>query len=170
MFLHRVLHPAVIEADEHTAGSMTLLDDVVIMAHPHPDDSVLYRRFKDLAKQYRDRFSFVISSPIQASSALTCYNNLDDEKHGTSEVATVQALEDFVKLCSEPLIPELTRRNEAQYTAVRSNYSIKLTFSAKRKGFKGWLLLIIMWLYNRPEKAYCITLLRPTRRRRHIET
>ncbi|KAK0723297.1 thioredoxin-like domain-containing protein [Lasiosphaeria miniovina] len=116
MFIHRALQPFVIETVESTAGALRLLDDVVIMAHPLPDDWSLYERFKALAKQYRDRYSFVVSSPIQDTSALACYNNVDDEKHVTTEVATVQALEDFVKLCSDPLIPELTRQNEVQYT------------------------------------------------------
>ncbi|KAK3387880.1 thioredoxin-like domain-containing protein [Podospora didyma] len=116
LFLRRALRPTVLDMGGPAVDAMTLLDDVVIMAHPDPDDDSLYERFTALAKRYRLRFSFIMSTQIQAGSALTCYNNLDDEKHMTSELATIQALEDFVKLCSDPLIPELTRQNEVQYT------------------------------------------------------
>ncbi|KAK0612783.1 protein disulfide-isomerase [Bombardia bombarda] len=121
-FLHRVLHPAILPANEHTLGTMTLLDDIVIVGHIHPDDDDLYDRFTRLAKQYHDRYSFIMSSAPAAdqpksaqTSLLACYSNLDDTKFTTSETATVHALDEFIKLCAEPLIPELTRRNEGHY-------------------------------------------------------
>ncbi|KXX73302.1 Protein disulfide-isomerase [Madurella mycetomatis] len=119
MFLHRALRPTYLEADEHTFGPLALLDDVVIMAHLQPDDWDFFDQFRSLANKYRDRFSFVVSPPIQdeKTSALVCYNNIDDEKRRAPDIMTVGALEEFIKLCAEPLIPELTRRNEAQYTS-----------------------------------------------------
>ncbi|KAK3944443.1 protein disulfide-isomerase [Diplogelasinospora grovesii] len=116
MFLYRALRPTVLETNGQALSSLLQLDDVVIVAHPIPDDSSLYERFKALARHYRDRFSFIVSSRLESTSVLQCHNNIDDEKHFTSEVASVQALENFVQLCSEPLIPELTRSNEQQYT------------------------------------------------------
>ncbi len=99
-------------------GSFSLLDDVVVMGHPHPDDWDFYDRFRTLAKKYRDRFSFVVSGPISDTSALVCYNNIDDVKHTASDTTSVGAFDRFTKLCAEPLVPELTRRNEAHYTSV----------------------------------------------------
>lgn len=118
MFLHRALRPYFLEADEHTLGPMTLLDDVVFVAHPHPDDWDFYDQFRKFAKQYRDRYSFLVSSPIRDTSTLVCYNNVDDVKHIASDVTLVGAFEEFIKMCAEALIPEMTRRNEAQYTSV----------------------------------------------------
>ncbi|KAK3314454.1 hypothetical protein B0H66DRAFT_313472 [Apodospora peruviana] len=120
MFLHRTLAPQPLEigVDETKVGSLSLLDDVVIIAHPHPDDWDFWDRFKALAKHYRDRYSFIlsISDSGKKKSEMVCFNNIDDLKHTASEVATVEALEEFVKVCAEPLIPELTRRNEGDYT------------------------------------------------------
>lgn len=120
MFLHRALRPTYLEADEHMFGSLTLLDDVVIMAHLQPDDWDFFDQFRSLVNKYRDRFSFVVAPPIQdeKTSALVCYNNIDDEKRRAPDIMAVGALEEFIKLCAEPLIPELTRRNEAQYASV----------------------------------------------------
>ncbi|GAB1313682.1 Protein disulfide-isomerase [Madurella fahalii] len=119
MFLHRALRPTYFEADEQLADSLTLLDDIVIMAHPQPDDWDFFDQFRSLANKYRDRFSFVAAPPIpdEKTSTLVCYNNIDDEKRTVPDIMTVGALEKFIKMCAEPLIPELTRRNEAQYTS-----------------------------------------------------
>ncbi len=99
-------------------GPFSVLDDVVIMGYHHPDDWDFYDRFRTLAKKYRDRFSFVVTRPISGTSALVCYNNIDDVKHTASDTVSVGAFEKFTMLCAEPLIPELTRRNEAHYTSV----------------------------------------------------
>ncbi|KAK4239245.1 protein disulfide-isomerase [Achaetomium macrosporum] len=112
------IRPYLLEADEHTMGPFTLLDDVVLVAHPHPDDWDFYDRFRTLAKQYRDRYSFVVAPPVSdTSSAVACYNNIDDVKRTASDLETEGALEQFIKLCAAPLIPELTTQNEAQYTS-----------------------------------------------------
>lgn len=118
MFLRRAL--------QHTTGALTLLDDVVFMAHSHPDDWDFYDRFIALAKEYRDRFSFVVALPSDPSP-LVCYNNVDDVKHTTSDLASTGALEEFIKLCAEPLIPELTRDNKQQYTLVSVGYYRNVT-------------------------------------------
>jgi protein disulfide-isomerase A1 len=52
-------------------------------------------------------------------AGIGCYNNLDNKQHSSTELDKIEALEEFVKLCSTPLIPELTRRNDVQYLKVR---------------------------------------------------
>ncbi|KAK4148812.1 protein disulfide-isomerase [Chaetomidium leptoderma] len=137
MFVHRALRPYFMEADEHTIGPTTLLDDVVIMAHPHPDDWNFYDQFRTLAQRHRDRVSFIVSPPIGDSSALVCYNNVDDVKHTASDLVTVGALEKFLKLCAEPLIPELTRRNEAHYaTTGKSLLHYFATTDAEKEAYR----------------------------------
>ena len=103
--------------------AMRLLDDVIIVAHPHPDDWALEESFKAVAQEYRDRYTFIAkSSSQQTKSRLECFNNVDDERKETTETGKVNAVENFVKKCGEPLIPELTRRNERMYTGVCNPY------------------------------------------------
>lgn len=124
MFLHRSLRPPYLEVEEHLLGSLApALDDIVLVAHPQPDDWDFFDQFRSLANKYRDRFSFVVSHPIQdeKTSTLLCYNNIDDEKHKAADLETVGAPDKFIELCAEPLIPELTRRNRARYTSVSTS-------------------------------------------------
>lgn len=121
MFLHRVLapQPLEIEVNDENIQSLSAIDVVVIVGHVRADDWDFWDRFKTLAKHYRDRYSFILSAAGgKKKSSMVCYNNVDDQKHETSEVSNVESLESFVKLCSDPLIPELTRKNEAEYTGV----------------------------------------------------
>ncbi|KAK0736070.1 hypothetical protein B0T21DRAFT_366245 [Apiosordaria backusii] len=119
MFRNRVIRPYFLEADAQLLKHFIMLDDVVIMLHPlsQSDNWALYDRFTSLAKRHRDQFTFLMGPSIQDnhSAAVVCYNNLDDVKHVAADIESDQALEDFVALCAEPLIPELTRNNEAKY-------------------------------------------------------
>ncbi len=106
--------------NEHTLEPFLESDEVVFVCHLDPEDDSLYGRYRTLAQQYRDRFSFGLSGPLQkqhGQSAVRCRNNIDDEEHLLpTELGTVEALERFVKMCSAPLIPEITRQNEAEYS------------------------------------------------------
>ncbi|KAK0710807.1 hypothetical protein B0H67DRAFT_684541 [Lasiosphaeris hirsuta] len=139
LFLRRTFRPAVFEADEQMAEQLTLLDDVVIMGHIHPDDWNLYDRFYDFAKKHKDDYSFVVTPPGYGAtrSRLTCVNNLDDVKHETYETAAVEALEKFTKLCSELLIPELTRRNRKEYLRTSKNVlNFFATTNAEKEAYR----------------------------------
>ncbi|KAK4183791.1 protein disulfide-isomerase [Podospora australis] len=122
MFLHRVLRPAYLEANEQLVDPFSLIDDVVFMMHPHPDDWDLYDRFMDIAKKYQEHHTFVIAPPFSKStSAVVCYNNLDDARHVAEDLTTDEGLDLFVQRCAEPLIPELTKHNEARYISSGKN-------------------------------------------------
>jgi len=114
----------VLEIDAHADTSLPRLDDVVIIAFIHPSDWTLYERFYDVGREYRDRFSFVISSPAEGAtrSLLTCYNNLDGERYETYETSEVAQLENFVKFCGERVIPDLTRQVWERYSEVCGIY------------------------------------------------
>ena len=120
MFLRRAIRPPTLDATtQQLVETFTHVDDVVFMIHPHPDDWQLEDRFAALANKYRYQYSFVFATPFsKTESAVVCYNNIDDVRHRAQDIESIHGLEDFVKLCSEPLVPELTRRNEAQYTSV----------------------------------------------------
>ncbi|KAK4198638.1 protein disulfide-isomerase [Triangularia verruculosa] len=119
MFRNRVIRPYFLEADAQLLEHFILLDDVVIMMQPlaQSDNWDLYDRFTALAKKYRDQFTFLMGPSIRdsASAAIVCYNNLDDLKHTAPDVQSARALEDFVALCAEPLIPDLTLDNKEKY-------------------------------------------------------
>ena len=119
-FFHRALRPAVFEADARNLDGFLGSDTIVFVAHIADEDNSAYVRYKALAKQYRDRYSFAIGPAAEETSILRCRNNIDDEEHTLNELWRVEALDNFVKMCSEPLIPELVRRNEEYYSLVGS--------------------------------------------------
>lgn len=128
-FLRRSFRPTVFEVTENSLVGFMTIDDLVIVAHVHPDDDHLYHRYRQLANHYRDRYSFgvaftppsSVSKEKRTSSVVRCYNNADDEQHelaGDALHANLGALEAFItQTCAAPLIPELTRRNEADFVA-----------------------------------------------------
>ncbi len=104
--------------NSQSLASFLRTDDVVFVGHLRPDDVSLYERYKTIAKQYRDQFSFGVSGPEQRRSVIRCYNNVDDEQHEVTEFDDAEVLQSFIKQCSTPLVPEITRKNEAEYTQV----------------------------------------------------
>ena len=122
-FLRRALRPTVAHVDDKNVTSFLSVDDVVVIGHIAPGESSIQQRFQDLAEKYHDRLSFALSSDFGNEPVLGCYNNVDDVQRSTSELGGVDALDKFVKICSTPLIPELTRRNELELMSV-SNLKI----------------------------------------------
>jgi protein disulfide-isomerase A1 len=123
-FLRRALRPILSTVDAKNITSFVSVDDVVIVAHLVSRDDNLRVRFSNMANQFSDRYSFATADADEADehSWLACFNNIDDIQRTTDELTTVQALENFIKECSTPMIPELTRRNEMEYIEV-SDYS-----------------------------------------------
>ncbi|KAJ9149893.1 Thioredoxin-like fold protein [Pleurostoma richardsiae] len=117
-YLRRTLLPTVSEVDDRNQITFASSDDVVIVANLAPDDSSLEERFREMAAQYHDRYSFAIGPRADRESALTCFNNADSEQHAVSQLTAVDALEKFLKQCARPVIPELTRRNEMEYLSM----------------------------------------------------
>jgi protein disulfide-isomerase A1 len=118
-FLRRALRPVMSVVDSKNLTSFLSIDDIVLVAHLQPEDSNLFDRFTTMARQFHDRYSFAVARGVQSQLGISCYNNLDDTQRSTAELSTVESLENFVRLCSTPVIPELTRRNERQYLTVR---------------------------------------------------
>ena len=94
------------------------------------EDTSGYERYTSLAKRYRDRYAFgIIRSPAEDQSSIFCRNNLDGEEHVLTELWRVEAFENFIQLCAEPLIPELMRKNEMKYYAPVSTFDHTKLFS-----------------------------------------
>lgn len=104
--------------DEKNITSFASTDDIVFIAQFSDEDYALEDRYLDVAYQYRDRHSFAIGPVASQSSSLQCINNANQEQFSTTQLANPAAIETFVKQCARPLVPELTRRNEAEYMRV----------------------------------------------------
>lgn len=118
-FLRRALRPALSAVDSKNITSFLSIDDVVFVAHLHAEDTNLYDRYETLARQYHDRYSFAVARSERGRPEISCYNNPDDMQRSTAEFSTVESLENLVKLCSTPIIPELTRRTEQHIFRVK---------------------------------------------------
>ena len=112
-FLQRSAHPAVSYVTDKNTTAFYSIDDVVIVGR-FKRGSNLRKQFMTLAEQYSDRYSFAIAEPQQGAQ-MECFNNPDDVQRSTTEFSSPVSIEAFVKLCSTPLIPELTRQNELSF-------------------------------------------------------
>lgn len=126
-FLQRTLRPTVSAVSEQNLTSFRSADEVVFVARFARNDAILKSRFDEIAKQYKDRFSFavMVSAPTTSTTTIVCYNNINGVEKVLSDAAPVHSLQNFVKQCSAPLIPELTRRNEMEYNSVSDNITGK---------------------------------------------
>jgi protein disulfide-isomerase A1 len=115
-FLRRSSHPAVSYVTDKNVTAFHSIDDVVIVGR-FKGGSNLRQQFMTVAEQYSDRFSFALGEPQQGAQ-MECFNNPDDIQRATAEFPSPVSIEAFVKLCSTPLIPELTRRNELSFYEV----------------------------------------------------
>lgn len=104
--------------DEKNITTFASKDDIVFIAQFSDEDLSLENRYMDVAYQYRDRHSFAIGPVASQSSSLQCINNANQEQFSTTQLSNPAAIETFIKQCARPLVPELTRRNEAEYMRV----------------------------------------------------
>jgi len=123
-FVQRALRPTLSTVTEKNQTEFLSVDDVAFVAHLSPDDAVLGERVSALAESYRDRFSFAVSPSTKTGRGITCRNTINSVEHTVTDMSTVDALPNFVKLCSTPIIPELTRRNEMEYGSVSNHHCI----------------------------------------------
>ena len=100
---------------------------MVFVAHLADQDESLFDRYGALADKYRDRYSFGWAPLSKPPSGIGCYNNVENFQHFISaELEDAEAMERFVKLCTKPMIPELSRRNELEYLQVPTYLSTYL--------------------------------------------
>ncbi|KAK0654780.1 hypothetical protein B0T16DRAFT_486516 [Cercophora newfieldiana] len=129
-FSKRARKQAPLEADASIVPSLLDDDEIIFLAHIAPGDEAYRDQFKALATKYRDSYTFIVTGPMNGQSALHCFNNINEEEHTTEPLAKIGGLEAFIKRCSGPLIPELTRANEAEYTQARKSL-LHFFFSSK---------------------------------------
>ncbi|KAL2293358.1 hypothetical protein FJTKL_05284 [Diaporthe vaccinii] len=117
-YLERMKRSPISVVDENNMTTFASTDDIVFIAQFSDEDYVLEDRYMDVAFQYHDRHSFAIRLVASQSSSLQCINNANQEQFSTTQFSNPVAIENFIKQCARPLVPELTRRNEAEYMRV----------------------------------------------------
>lgn len=114
--------PLVAEIDGDNMKSFIESDDLVFVAQlaagSGDDETKFEERLLEMTERHQDRFTVGIAAGIAEQNLLQCYNNIDAASFQTAELDTFASIEAFVKKCSAPLIPELTRRNEMEYMSV----------------------------------------------------
>ncbi|GJN85040.1 hypothetical protein PLIIFM63780_008604 [Purpureocillium lilacinum] len=116
-FLGRIQRPAVTRLTNEKLDAFASSDSVVFIAHLGRDDGSTASRLSSLADAYRDRYSFgVAQGSLSDQSTLQCHNNEDGMQHRRVDFDHPGALEALLATCAEPLIPEMSRRNELKYT------------------------------------------------------
>ncbi|KAK4032434.1 hypothetical protein C8A01DRAFT_50768 [Parachaetomium inaequale] len=123
-FLHRTSRPTVSFVTPKNSSIFQSIDDVVFIGHFGTHDSHLQRQFETIAEKYRDRYSFATTSGTVRQGApptVECFNNPDSTKRSTSDFPTPSSLESFIKRCSTPTIPQMTRRNELSFYQTRQS-------------------------------------------------
>jgi protein disulfide-isomerase A1 len=105
---------------DQNATAFQSVEDVVFIGRFGAVDASLQGWFETVAEKYHDRYSFAVSTSKQQQNGpvAECYNNLDGIQRSTTDFSRPSSIESFVKLCSTPLIPELTRRNELSFYEV----------------------------------------------------
>lgn len=118
--MKRVLRLSVQDiAEQQQLDDFLTSDDHVFLAQLHSSDESLDARFRNLAEEYSDRYSFgVATSPDASSSGIWCYNNVDESEHTATDLNDANALKKLVDLCTAEVIPQLTRRNELTHLSV----------------------------------------------------
>ncbi|KAL7922004.1 hypothetical protein ACQKWADRAFT_294173 [Trichoderma austrokoningii] len=110
-FVKRALRPSVQDiTEQQQLDDFLTSDDYVFLAQLHGDDESLDARFRSLAEEYSDRYSFGMASSPDAG--IWCYNNVDESEHVAADLNDANALKKLVDLCTAEVIPQLTRRNE----------------------------------------------------------
>lgn len=107
-------HPAGLDLTEEAIHNFQKADAVVLVAHVAAQDDGLQARLPNVAKHYRDRYSFGMVPSEDRFSSLSCHNNLEGVQYSVNDLSTVDSLSMLLRECTKPLVPEMTRRNEME--------------------------------------------------------
>ncbi|OWT43507.1 protein disulfide-isomerase [Pochonia chlamydosporia 170] len=115
-FFKRQQHTTIKLSNAET-GVFSTKDDFVFIAHLHESDTELLRRFSATADMYRDRYTFGYLTDVakHEASKVACYNNIDGLQHSETKLERIGAIPRFLEICTELLIPQLTRKTELKY-------------------------------------------------------
>ncbi|KAF6812105.1 protein disulfide isomerase [Colletotrichum plurivorum] len=135
-FVNRMLRPVVTPVDKENTSSFRGSDDVVMIAHFTPEETSLGERYADLAERFHDRHAFGLAVADKSPGRIACYNNAIGAMQMSSELDEVDAMEKLLKKCAAPLVPRLTRRNEAEY--LNAGKSLVYFFARVDEYLEAW--------------------------------
>lgn len=122
--MNRLSLDIVSMVDKRTIKQFKAKDEVVFIAYPDPEDSVLKSTFASLAARNRDKFTFgladqqsLANSEGVAPGCVVRYVEHSDPKPICGEWK-LETLERFVEAAAAPIVGEMTRRNELKYLKV----------------------------------------------------
>ncbi|KAJ6441811.1 protein disulfide-isomerase [Purpureocillium lavendulum] len=115
-FLGRIQRPIVSHLTNESLDEFASSDSVVFVAHLGRDGDSVASRVSCLAGVYRDRYTFgAVQGRPSDPSTLQCHNNEDGTLHRCAKLDSPGAFEALLATCAEPLIPQMSRRNELKY-------------------------------------------------------
>ncbi|KAF4630338.1 hypothetical protein G7Y89_g7802 [Cudoniella acicularis] len=142
-FLRRSKLPAISFVKKQNLTSFKAADEIVFVAYIPRKDHALESAFTTVATRNRHRFSFAVTSDeaISHSEAvpfpsIVCYKTNDGEQKVLAGSSSIKEIENFVEVATEPLIGELTRRNEMKY--IKSGKSLIYIFANTEKERSGF--------------------------------
>lgn len=149
-FLRRTSRPVISQLTPSDLPEFITSDDVVLTASFPADEAPLYEyQFRDLAREYRNRYSFAILSPAsETKPVVRCRNNPNQEDFSLREAAlgSVAALRQLVAQCSSPLVLDPSRAELARLGQIASERGVALVahfFGSKekeREAYRGEVL------------------------------
>ncbi|POS80814.1 hypothetical protein DHEL01_v200781 [Diaporthe helianthi] len=117
-FISRLARPVVTEVSTDSVDAFSDIDDAVFVAHIEPGDQAARERFVEVAKRYREEFTFGLVEIAQdddgpVSPTVTCNLRDGGMVTKTSDSFTDSTtLEDFVVGASRAVVGELTKYNQ----------------------------------------------------------
>ncbi|KAL0938140.1 protein disulfide isomerase [Colletotrichum truncatum] len=140
-FVNRMLRPTITPVEKETLSSFRSSDDVVLIAHFTLEETSLRDRYADLAERFRDRYAFGLTTIPESPGRIACYNNGMGAMHMSSELEEPDAMEKLAKKCAAPLVPRLTRRNEAEY--MNAGKSLVYFFARVEQYLDAWTSAVV---------------------------
>jgi protein disulfide-isomerase A1 len=124
-FVRRSTLPPVSIVDKTNITSFKSIDDAVFVAYLPPKARDLESHFTTLASRNHHRFVFGIASDEGVAKlenihtpSIVCYKPEDGAQEVLTDINGIKTLEIFIQTATEPLVGELTRRNELKYLKV----------------------------------------------------
>jgi protein disulfide-isomerase A1 len=126
--------PAVSTLTSDTLEEFKTQDKVVVVAYFASDDKTSNETFSTVADSMRDEFLFGATNDVALAEAagvkqpgLVMYKDFDDGAATFDKKFTAEAVEEFIKSASIPLVGEIGPETYAGYMAVSPSYRRKVS-------------------------------------------
>jgi len=126
--------PAVSTLTSDTLEEFKTQDKVVVVAYFASDDKTSNETFSKVADSMRDDFLFGATNDVALAEAagvkqpgLVMYKDFDDGAATFDKKFTSEAVEEFIKSASIPLVGEIGPDTYASYMAVSSSHRRKVS-------------------------------------------